>query len=66
MLSLCLRPAAEAPVWPLAWELPCAVGEALKRERKEERKMKERKQERKEGKEKKEGRDRGKKKKGKM
>ena len=27
----CGRPAAAAPVQPLAWELPYAVGEALKR-----------------------------------
>ena len=29
--------AAAAPVWPLAWELPCAVGVALKKKKKRER-----------------------------
>ena len=27
---LCCRPAAAAPIWPLAWELPCAAGVFLK------------------------------------
>ena len=27
--------AAAAPVWPLAWELPCAVGVALKKKKRE-------------------------------
>ena len=29
-LWLWCRSAATAPIWPLAWELPCAVGAALK------------------------------------
>ena len=34
LLWLWYRPAATAPVQPLAWELPYAVGTALKRQRK--------------------------------
>jgi len=30
LLRLWCRPAAVAPIWPLAWELPYATGEALK------------------------------------
>ena len=33
------RPAAVAPIWPLAWELPYAVGAALKRKRKKKNKV---------------------------
>ena len=28
--------AATAPIWPLAWELPCAVGSALKSKKKKD------------------------------
>ena len=31
------RPAAAAPILPLAWELPYAVGEALKRKKKKKK-----------------------------
>ena len=37
-LWLCCRPAAAALIQPLAWELPCATGVALKRPKKEEMK----------------------------
>ena len=37
-LWLCWRPAAAALIQPLAWELPCATGVALKRAKKEEMK----------------------------
>ena len=30
LLWLWCRPATVAPIWPLAWELPCATGVALK------------------------------------
>ena len=30
LLRMWCRPAATAPIGPLAWELPCAVGVALK------------------------------------
>ena len=44
LLCLWCRPAAAAPIQPLAWELPCAAGAALKRPpKKEKRKKKERK-----------------------
>ena len=36
-LWLWCRPAATAPVWPIAWELPCAMGASLKRPKKKER-----------------------------
>ena len=38
LLWLWCRPAATAPILPLAWELPYAVGTALKERRKEGRK----------------------------
>ena len=34
LLWLWRRPAATAPIQPLAWEFPCAVGAALKRQKK--------------------------------
>ena len=34
------RPAATVPIWPLAWELPYAVGMVLKRSRKTPKKQK--------------------------
>ena len=34
VLWLCLRPAAAAPIQPLAWELPYALGVALKNQKK--------------------------------
>ena len=34
LLRLCCRPAAAAPVWPLAWELPYATPVALKKKKK--------------------------------
>ena len=34
LLWLWRRPAAVAPIRPLAWELPCAPGVALKRQKK--------------------------------
>ena len=34
LLWLWCRPAATAPIQPLAWEPPCAVGAALKRQNK--------------------------------
>ena len=34
LLWLCCRPAAAAPILPLAWELPYAVGVAPRREKK--------------------------------
>ena len=33
LLWLWCRPAATAPIGPLAWEPPCAVGSALKRQK---------------------------------
>ena len=55
MLWLWCRPAAVAPIGPLAWELPYAADAALKerKERKKERKRKEEKKERKKRKRKK-------------
>ena len=38
MLWLWRRPEAAAPIQPLAWELPYAMGKALKRQKKKERK----------------------------
>ena len=35
-----LQPAAAAPIQPLAWELPCAAGTALKRPKKKKKKKK--------------------------
>ena len=32
LLWLWCRPVAAAPIWPLAWELTCAMGTALKRQ----------------------------------
>ena len=67
LLWLWWRPAATAPIPPLAWELPCAVGAALKSKKKQEsKKTREREREkegRKEGrKERKEERKKGKRK----
>ena len=38
LLWLWCRPAAAAPIRPLAWELPCAAGEALKESKKKKKK----------------------------
>ena len=38
LLWLWCRPAAAVPIPPLAWELPCAVGTALKRPKKKKKK----------------------------
>ena len=38
LLWLWCRLAATAPIWPLAWELPCAMGVAQKKEKKKKRK----------------------------
>ena len=35
------RMAAVAPIQPLGWELPCAAGEALKRQKKKKKRKKE-------------------------
>ena len=40
LLWLWCRSAAAAPIHPLAWELPCAVGVALKRPEKKKKKLK--------------------------
>ena len=40
LLWLWHRPAAIAPILPLAWEHPYAVGAALKKERKKEKERK--------------------------
>ena len=40
LLWLWCRPATTAPIQPLAWELPYATGEALKKKKKKERKEK--------------------------
>ena len=37
LLWLLGRPAAAAPIQPPAWELPCAVGVALKRDQKKKK-----------------------------
>ena len=58
LLWLWWRPAAAAPIWPLAWEPPCAVGVALKR-RKTKKRERERERERERKKERKEGRKEG-------
>ena len=34
LLWLWYRPAGTAPIQPLAWQLPCAVGAVLKKEKK--------------------------------
>ena len=45
LLWLWHRPATTAPIWPLAWDLPCAVGAALKsKKKKRKRKEKEKKE----------------------
>ena len=44
LLWLWCRPAAAAPIQPLAWEPPCAAGVPLKKKKKE-RKKKEKKSE---------------------
>ena len=49
LLWLWRRLAATAPIRPLAWEPPYAVGAALKRQERKEKKRKERERERKEG-----------------
>ena len=38
LLWLCYRPSAVAPVKPLAWELPYAVGMALKSKKRKKKK----------------------------
>ena len=38
LLCLCGRPVATTPIRPPAWEVPYAVGAALKRQKKERRK----------------------------
>ena len=40
LLWLWCRPAAVAPIEPLAWELPCATSAALKKKKKKKRKRK--------------------------
>ena len=40
MLWLWYRPAAAVPIRPIAWELPCAVGAALKKKKKRGEKKK--------------------------
>ena len=42
LLWLWYRPAAATPIRPLAWELPHAVGEALKSQKKKKKKERER------------------------
>ena len=37
LLWLWRRPAAAAPIQPLAWELPCAAGAALQRPKKKKK-----------------------------
>ena len=37
LLWLQRRPAAVAQIWPVAWELPCAVGAALKKQKKKKK-----------------------------
>ena len=39
LLRLWCRPAARAPIHPLAWELPRATGTALKSQKKKEKKL---------------------------
>ena len=43
LLWLCRRPVAAAPTQPLAWELPYAMGLALKSKKKKKKKKKEKK-----------------------
>ena len=43
LLWLWCRPAAVAPIQPLAWELPYAEGAALKRQKKKKKELKGRK-----------------------
>ena len=38
LLWLGCRPAAVAPIWPLAWEPPCAAGAAQKKKKKKKKK----------------------------
>ena len=45
LLWLWHRPAAVAPIGPLAWEPPCAVGVTLKRQRTKKKKKKKKKNE---------------------
>ena len=45
LLWLWCRPEAVAPIRPLAWKLPYAVGVALKRLKKEKKKPKKKKEE---------------------
>ena len=47
LLWLWCRPMATAPIGPLAWEPPYAMGVALKRQKDQKRKEKERKKEKK-------------------
>ena len=39
-LRLWHRPVTTAQIWPLAWELPCAAGMALKGQKKKKKKKK--------------------------
>ena len=39
LLWLWCRPVAVAPIWPLTWELPCAVGMALKQPKKKKKNL---------------------------
>ena len=39
LLWLWCRPAAAAPIQPLDWELPCTMGEALKRKKRKQAKV---------------------------
>ena len=41
LLWLCRGPVAIAPIGPLAWELPCALGVALERQKTEKKTNKE-------------------------
>ena len=45
LLWLWCRPAATAPIRPLAWELPYVMGAALEKDKKKKKKKKERKKE---------------------
>ena len=49
LLWLWCRPAAAAPIGPLVWEFPYAVGVALKSQKEKKRKEKKERKERKEG-----------------
>ena len=58
LLWLCYRPVAEAPVQPLAWEIPYVAGVALKRQKtKKKKKKKKKKKEKKKKKKKKKKKD---------